>query len=116
MKLRLVGVAILLVCLLLYDFESNALFDRLILPIAAAIGAWILVKNTVAVCLVASFLALAHMDLNSDDWIVGLAYPAVAALCGACLLVIVIGRFSDRINETHEARWQHRKRDTGEGD
>ena len=116
MKLRLVGVAILLVCLLFYDFESEAVLDRLLLPIAAAMGAWIMINNAAAVCLVASFLALAHTDLNSKDWVVSLAYPAVAALCGACLLTIIIARFSDRISETHEARWQHRKRDTDEGE
>ncbi|MCZ6617436.1 MAG: hypothetical protein O7E57_04830 [Gammaproteobacteria bacterium] len=114
MKLRLVGVAILLGCLLLYDFESEALVDRLLLPIAATIGAWIMIKNAAAVCLVASFLALAHTDLNSEDWVVSLAYPAVATLCGTCLVTIVIARFSDRITETHEARWRHRKRGEGE--
>ncbi len=116
MKLRLVGVAILLVCLVFYDLESETLIDRLLLPIAAAIGAWIMVKNAAAVCLVASFLALAHTDLNSDDWVESLAYPAMAALCGACLLTIVIARFGDRITSTHEARWQNRKRDTSEGE
>lgn len=116
MKLRLLGVAILLVCMLLYDFESDALVDRLLLPIAAAVGAWILVNNLSAVCLVASLLALAHTQLSSEDWVVSLAYPAVAALCGGCLLTIVIARFYDRIIATHEARWQHRKQDPGKGE
>ncbi len=116
MQLRLIGVAILLTCLVFYDFESEALVDRLVLPIAAAIGAWIVVKNAAAVCLVASFLALAHTELGSEDWVVSLAYPAVAALCTGCLVTIVVARFNDRITETHEARWQNRKRDTGEGE
>ncbi|MCZ6853757.1 MAG: hypothetical protein O7G86_07540 [Gammaproteobacteria bacterium] len=116
MKLRFVGAAIVLVCLLLYDFESEALLHRLVLPIALAVGAWMLVNNLTAVCLAVSFLALAHSELTSEDWVVSLAYPAVAALCGACLLTIVIARFHDRIRETHEARWQHRKQDPGTGE
>lgn len=116
MKQRLTGFAILLVCLLLYDFESEALVDRLLLPIAAAIGAWMMVKNAAAICIVAAFLGLVHTDLNSKDWVTNLAYPVLAAFSGACLLAIIIGRFSDRIAATHEARWQHRRAKPEDGE
>ena len=111
MTLRLVGVAIVLACLVVYDSESSAFINRLLVPITAAAGAWFMIRNTAAVCLAASMLAMAHCELDSSDWVVSVAYPTVAAVCGASVLVIVINRFSKRIRTTHDIRWQHRNRD-----
>ncbi len=75
-----------------------------------------MVKNAAAVCIVASFLAFIHTEIDSKDWVESLAYPAVAVLCGTCLLTIVITRFRDHISDTHDARWLNRHRDSSKGE
>ena len=106
---RLIGLATVLVCLALYDPEASSAVQRLALPLLMALGAWALVQNLAAVALAVAVLGLIHLDLASGDWIDRIAWPALTLAAILTIVCILIGRFRQRIRDTHEARWQSRR-------
>ena len=110
---RIAGLALLGVLVVLY--QSDQVYNRLVIPVAMALSVWLLVQKVLAVALGAGLLAAIHSD-PQGDWIVALAYPLLALVCGAVVLYVFVQRFRRRIAETHEARWRHRQRDDDRGD
>jgi hypothetical protein len=107
--IRLVGLAVLALCVLAYDAGSAAPFHRLILPIAMGAAAGLMVQSAVAVLLAGALLAGIHARPADPDWVVGIAYPVLAGLCGAGLTCILLLRFRGRIEATRDARWRARR-------
>ena len=115
MPWRITGLALLGVLVVLYQTDQSDVVHRLAIPIAMAVATWLLVQNLLSVALGAGLLALIHSNLGGD-WIAGLAYPALAAVCGVIVAAILGGRFRRRIHATHEARWRaRRERRNGDG-
>ena len=106
---RFLGLATILVCLALYDPAATSALHRLALPLLMAMAAWALVQNVAAVALAVAVLGIIHLDLATGDWIGRIAWPVLT--CGAILTFawILIGRFRQRIRDTHEERWQSRR-------
>ena len=107
--IRLLGLAALGLCVLAYDAGSYTLLHRLVLPIAMGGAAGLMVQSAAAVLLAGTLLAGVHARPADPDWVIGIAYPALAALCGVGLTWIVVLRFRRRIEATREARWRGRR-------
>ena len=106
---RLLSLAVLLVCLALYDPGAASAMQRLTLPLLMALGAWALVRSPAAVALAVAVLGVIHLDLTNGDWIDRIAWPLVTLIAILYFAWILLGRFRQRIRETHEARWQRRR-------
>lgn len=106
---RLAGLATVLVCLALYDPEAGSAAQRLGLPLLMALGAWALVQNLAAVALAVAVLGVIHLDLASGDWIDRIAWPLLTLTAILTVAWILLGRFRQRIRDTHEERWQRRR-------
>ena len=106
--LRLTGLALVLIALASYDSGDTTTTHRLVWPVLMALGAWALVQNLAAVGLGVAMLAGIHARPGAEDWITGIAYPALAALGLLTLIVILARRFKARIGETRDARWAGR--------
>ncbi|NIP16403.1 MAG: hypothetical protein GWM88_17310 [Pseudomonadales bacterium] len=107
--IRLIGLAILALCVLVYDAGSSAPFHRVVLPIAMAGAAGLMVQSAAAILLAGTLLAGVHARPGDPDWVVGIAYPVLAGLCGVGLAGILLLRFRGRIEATREARWRARR-------
>lgn len=107
--LRLIGLATLLVCLAFYDPAAASAAQRLALPLLMALGAWALVQNLAAVTLAVAILGMIHLNLSGGDWIDRIAWPLLTLAASLTFAGILIGRFRQRIRDTHEARWQRRR-------
>lgn len=106
---RLAGVALLALCVVVYEPAADSVLQQLALPLGMALAAWLMVQNLVAVALGAFLLAAIHGDPGASDPVTGIGYPVVAAAAGLTLLGIFVRRFRARIEATHEARWQGRR-------
>ncbi|MGE0625952.1 MAG: hypothetical protein AB7I04_09590 [Pseudomonadales bacterium] len=106
---RLIGLAVILVCLALYEPGAPGMLHKLVYPLVMAAGAWALVQNAVVVAIAGTVLAAIHTELGSGDWIPGIAYPALTLAGGVLLLATAVLRFRRRIAETHDARWRDRR-------
>ncbi|MFU8817238.1 MAG: hypothetical protein ACNA7W_17965 [Pseudomonadales bacterium] len=113
---RIAGLILLGVLVVAYQPDLDNPIHRLVIPIAMAVATWMLVQNAAAVALGAGLLAGIHGNPGSADWIVGIAYPALAALCAAIVAVVFWGRFRRRIAATHQQRWQNRRKPHDHGD
>lgn len=107
--IRLAGLAVLALCVLLYDAASPEPLHRLVLPIAMGAAAGLMVQSAAAVLLAGTLLAGVHAGPGDPDWIIGIAYPALAGLCAVGLTCIMLMRFRGRIESTREARWRARR-------
>jgi hypothetical protein len=106
---RLIGLATVLIGLALYDPHAAGAVHRLALPLLMAAGAWALVQNLAAVALAVAVLGMIHLDLANGDWIDRIAWPILTLAAWVTFTWILIGRFRQRIRDTHEARWQSRR-------
>ncbi|MDP6376632.1 MAG: hypothetical protein QF515_14640 [Pseudomonadales bacterium] len=106
--LRISGVAIILVCMLIYRNVDAVLLRDLVVPIAMGLGTWLTIRNLTAVCVGAGLLALIHSD-GGGNWIEAMAYPILGSAFLAGAGFIYLQRFRKRIADTHEARWQSRR-------
>lgn len=107
---RLAGLAVIFVCLAVYDPNATGVGQRLLVPLLMAAGAWALVQNLAAVALAIVVLGVIHLDLAAGNWIDAIAWPLLTLAAGIALLTIGIRRFRRRIADTHEARWADRDR------
>jgi hypothetical protein len=106
---RVAGLILLGLLVVAYQPELGGALQRVVMPVAMAVAAWLMVQNVTAVALGAGALAAIHSAPRSEDWIVAIAYPALAAACGVILIAVFVQRFRRRIATTHEARWRHRR-------
>ncbi len=117
---RLLGVAVVLLCVVLYDPAQGGLLQQLLLPVVMGISAIFIVQNVLSVMLAGTLLAGIHSHwsllslglatkLTSDAWIEGFAYPAITILCFLVAGAILLQRFRQHIRSTHDARWQARR-------
>ena len=65
LAIRGLGVAIIGIALAVYRDTLPGIYTDLLLPIAFAVGTWLVVKNLAAVCLGSALLAFAHSELSS---------------------------------------------------
>ena len=108
---RIAGLILLGILVVAYQPDQGGAVQRVLIPAAMALAAWLMVQNLAAVAIGAGALALIHGAPGSGDWIVAFAYPAMAAVCGVILLSVFVQRFRRRIAETHDARWRDRRGD-----
>ena len=108
LPIRIAGVLVILACVLAYQNLDQALLRDLLLPIGLGIGAWMTVRNLLAVVVGGALLAAIHTNFNGG-WIESIAYPVIAALCFLTAAVIWGRRFRQRIIDTREARWSARR-------
>ncbi|MEQ8486677.1 MAG: hypothetical protein RIB46_20120 [Pseudomonadales bacterium] len=108
---RIAGLILLGILVVAYQPDQGGAVQRVLIPAAMALAAWLMVQNLAAVAIGAGALALIHSAPGSGDWIVAFAYPAMAAVCGVILLSVFVQRFRRRIAETHDARWRDRRGD-----
>lgn len=112
LRWRLLGVLLLGVAVVVYQPSAGDPLNRLLIPVIMAMAAWLMVQNLAAVALGACLLAAIHSNPSSADWIDARAYPGLAALAAAILIMIFARRFRRRIEETREARWAPRRDET----
>ena len=105
---RIVGLALILSFLLGYEPGGSGLGNNVLLPLALALGSWLILRSALALALAATLLAGAHSVPGANDVAPGLIYPGIAV--GAALVVLAsLGhRFRRHILATRDARWQQR--------
>ncbi len=106
---RIAGLVALAVLVVLYQPETGGALNGVVIPVAMALATWLLVQKVIAVALGAGLLAAIHSAPGSGDWVVGIAYPALAATCALILALVLGRRFRRHMAATHEARWRHRR-------
>jgi hypothetical protein len=105
---RLAGLILLIACVLLYDPLLDSAFQRLLVPLVMAVGAWALIQNLTVVAMAVAVLAALASSPGAADWIPGAAYPATAVAATGVVLWTAARRFRRRIRETHAERWSDR--------
>ena len=108
LPLRVLGVAVLLATIVIYDANSNTLLHRLLIPATMAVAAWLIVQNLASVLIAVTVIAWTRIDPGSADVLPSRVYPVIALLAGGGLAAIGVARFRQRIIETREARWRNR--------
>ena len=106
---RLLGVAIVALCVFLLDISELNAGHQLWLPLGLALGAYLVTESRLATLLATGLLAALHTDLASDWWWEARAYPVVALLSAGLGLALAARSFSARIRDTHEQRWASRR-------
>ena len=104
MSLRLMGGALLLLCVLLFQPGAETTLQRLWLPLLMGIGAALTLRNVLAVVATGALLGMIRMDLASTDWISARAYPAIAITCALASVWILARRFRVYMLATREQR------------
>ena len=108
MKYRVLGGALMLVCVLLFAPGAHSDLQRLWLPLLMGLGAMLILQNVVAIVATGALLGFLRLDF-SGDWISALAYPTIALLCAAVCGFLLGRRFQARIRTTRAARIQQRQ-------
>ena len=106
---RIAGLVLAAGIIFFLDTQSPTALHQLWLPLALAVAAFMMTQALMAVAFACLVLATINADLSVQHWIPSLAYPAVAVISGFVCLVIMTRRFRQRIAETHDARWAHRR-------
>ena len=101
---RIVGLALVIVFLLAYAPDSTTLAQRIWLPLLAAVGAYLVVQNALAVALGIALLASINSALGSTDPLNGMVYPLLAGAAGSVAATILIRRFAGAVRDTRAAR------------
>ena len=114
LSLRLAGIVVISAALFVIDLNVNDAVNKLWLPLLLAAGAYLMTLSMMAVAITAATLAFLHMELGATFWVPALAYPALLAVCGAYIGWVLLQRFRQRIEDTHEERWAGRQREPEE--
>ena len=114
LSLRLAGVVVISAALFVIDLNVDDAVNQLWLPLLLAAGAYLMTLSLVAVAITAATLAFLHMELGAAFWVPALAYPALLAVCSAYIGWVLLQRFRQRIEDTHEERWASRQREPEE--
>ena len=110
LSLRLAGIVVISAALFVIDLNVDDAVNKLWLPLLLAAGAYLMTLSLMAVAITAATLAFLHMELGAAFWVTALAYPALLAVCGAYIFWVLLQRFRQRIEDTHEERWAGRQR------
>lgn len=92
------------------------LFNDLLLPLLAAICAWLLTGSVLAVSLGIALLAGAHSRPDAADLLAGGVYPALALAATLVVLVILARRFRAALLRVRAERRRRRQADPGGDD
>ena len=114
LSLRLAGVVVISAALFVIDLNVDDAVNQLWLPLLLAAGAYLMTLSLMAVAITAATLAFLHMELGAAFWVPALAYPALLAVCSAYIGWVILQRFRQRIEDTHEERWASRQREPEE--
>ena len=114
LSLRLAGVVVISAALFVIDLNVDDAVNQLWLPLLLAAGAYLMTLSLMAVAITAATLAFLHMELGAAFWVPALAYPALLAICSAYIGWVLLQRFRQRIEDTHEERWASRQREPEE--
>ena len=114
LSLRSAGVVVISAALFVIDLNVDDAVNQLWLPLLLAAGAYLMTLSLVAVAITAATLAFLHMELGAVFWVPALAYPALLAVCSAYIGWVLLQRFRQRIEDTHEERWASRQREPEE--
>ena len=114
LSLRLAGVVVISAALFVIDLNVDDAVNQLWLPLLLAAGAYLMTLSLMAVAITAATLAFLHMELDAAFWVPALAYPALLAVCSAYIGWMLLQRFRQRIEDTHEERWASRQREPEE--
>ena len=114
LSLRLAGVVVISAALFVIDLNVDDAVNQLWLPLLLAAGAYLMTLSMMAVAITAATLAFLHMELGAAFWVPALAYPALLAVCSAYIGWVLLQRFRQRIEDTHEERWASRQREPEE--
>lgn len=109
LTLRLAGVVLILAVLFVLDLNQPDAINQLWLPLTLAAGGYLMTLSAMAVAIAVGTLAILHMDLDSLFWVEAQAYPAMVAISGLFIGWVLVQRFRQRIKDTHEERWSHRR-------
>ena len=107
---RLLGVVVAAGIVFVLDTTSVSVMHKRWLPLGLAGAAYLMTQSLMAVACASMVMAALNMNLSSTFWVPAWAYPIVAVVSFCICLVIVSRRFRQRIAETHEARWAHRRK------
>lgn len=124
---RLLGVAVVLLCVVIYEPTQGGVVQRLLLPLIMGISAMFIVQNVLSVMLAGTLLAGIHSNWSNlslslaarpaaEPWIDSFAYPALTLICLVIAGAILLQRFRAHIRTTHDARWQTRRDQSDEQD
>ena len=91
---RLAGIAVLLLAALAYSPYAQGLQQTLVLPVAAALGVWLIFPNPVLLSFTVTMLAAAHSQPGASELLSGYVYPALT-VTGAISLVVAWRRRED---------------------
>lgn len=114
---RLLGGALMLLCMLNYRPGAENLLQQLILPLGMAVGTALIVRNLLAVLVTAALLAFIQTRWNSlfatgstnTEWIANSAYPLLGIGCTLWAGQILWARFRSYMRATASARNAHRQ-------
>jgi hypothetical protein len=101
---RVAGLALVIVFLFTYAPDSTTLTQRLWLPLIAAIGAYLVVQNVLAVALGVALLAGINSVPGGPDPLTGTVFPLLAGAAACVAAAILIRRFGSAIRNTRAAR------------
>ncbi len=99
----------MIIFLLSYEPESQALAQRLLLPAVGALGAYLIVANALAVALAVALLAGIHSAPGAQDPLRGWVYPVLAGFASTLVLIILGRRFATYAKATRSTRLEARK-------
>lgn len=108
MKLRLLGGALMLLCVLLFAPGAQTDLQRLWLPLLMGVGAMLILNNVLAIVATGALLGLLRLDF-SGDWISAIAYPTITAVCVAVSGYLLGRRFAANVRATRSARAKQRQ-------
>jgi hypothetical protein len=101
---RGMGLVLVTIFLLVWEPDAAGPLDRLVLPLVAAAGAYLVVGSLLAVALSIAALAAIHSDVDAADWVSSRAYPGAAFTAAIVAAVVLVRRFRIRMRDTREAR------------
>ena len=114
---RLLGVIIVAAAVFWLDIARLDALHQLWLPLALALGAYLITESRLAVLLATGLLAALHTEIDSPWWWEARAYPFIAAACAAVGLALAARQFGQRIRATHDERWAARRaREAADGE
>lgn len=109
---RLLGGALLLLCVLNYQPGTVSVLQQLLVPVGMAVGTALIVRNLLAVLVTAALLGFIQTRWASlfssgsapTDWIANTAYPLLAIGCTLWAGYILWVRFRAYMQATAPAR------------
>ncbi len=114
LSLRMAGVVVTLAVLFVVDLTVDDVANQLWLPLLLAAGAYLMTLSLMAVAIAVGSLALMHADLAAAFWVPATAYPLLVAVSALIVSWILVQRFRQRIEDTHEERWANRSKESDE--